>query len=199
LFGLSADNNPNTILRMLGSHWWRRRTEESGYALDDGEYKAYISLPFSSNINTLCNVFYSDSVTVTENGITLDNPKEYTWSTTDIEGGKTYELDVLKGKYFRHGSESEPLSYIFKGADDSIQGTKDSGNSLRITNITLYRPKYYTTNGEWEYIYSENKDEYPEGTDGMFYYEYLGVPFENAIDAKKNTEDILNTLSGGVS
>ena len=203
LFGLGEDNSPNVILSMLGSHWWRRRTVESGYALDGGEVANQngYGFGFTSTEGTVCNIIYSDSVTVTENGITLDNPSKIAFRKSDFtyeNAGKTYEVDALKGKYFRHGSDTEPLSRVFKGDDNSIQVSMIS-NGLRFTNITVHKPKYYEINGEWEYLHSTNKDEYTEGTDGMFEYEYLGVPFENARDAKKNTEDILNTLSGGVS
>ena len=199
LFGLGEGNSPNVILSMLGSHWWRRRTVESGYALDGGEVANPNSygFSFSTNFNDVCNIFYSDSVTVTADGITLNNPKKIIFNRYDI-GGQTFEVDELKGKYFRHGSDTEPLSRVFKGDDNSIQASIIS-NALRLTNITVHRPKYYEINGEWEYLHSTNKDEYTEGTDGMFEYEYLGVPYKNAIDAKKNTEDILNTLAGGVS
>ena len=195
LFGLGEDNSPNVILSMLGSHWWRRRAEEEGYTLDGGAYYSYKNFGLS-NGNIVCNIFYSDSVTVTEDGITLNNPIQHQFLKDDYLIKK--DIDILKGKYFRHGSNSEPLNQVYKGDLNSMKAQVVS-NTLQITNITLYKPTSYKSDGEWEYLNSTNKDEYHEGSDGMFTYEYLGVPFENARDAKKNTEDILNTLSGGIS
>lgn len=197
LFGLSADNKPNTILKMLGSHWWRRRTEEEGYALDGGAYYSYENFGLS-NEGTVCNIFYSDSVTVTEDGITLNNPIKYVFHKDDYLTKK--DIDFLEGKYFRHGSNSEPLNQVYKGDLNSMQAQfiNTSGDlRLQITNITLYKPTSYKSNGEWELLNSTNKDEYPEGKDGMFYYEYLGIPYKNAILSSKAYEDMLNVLSGG--
>lgn len=197
LFGLGEDNSPNVILSMLGSHWWRRRTVESGYALDGGVDYDYVK--FALNAAETCSFMYSDSVTVTNNGITLDNPTSVTFKKSNFNSNLPLELDELKGKYFRH--LSEPMSVVYKGSDRISAHAVYDGGSLcfKVYDITKYGYKYYDDYAEWEYLHSINKDEYTEGTDGMFEYEYLGVPYENARDAKKNTEDILNTLSGGVS
>ena len=190
LFGLPADGSPNEILKMLGSHWWRRRTDYSGYALDGGVDSSSSKFSFS-NSNTTCHIFYSDSVTVTENGITLDNPSRIEINYSDFingNGSGPFEFSILNGKYFRHASQTEPINYVYKGDSNGVK-VKMEMNTLYFTPITLHRPKYYEAYGEPEYIHSTNKDEYPEGNDDIFFYEYLGIPFENAVLARKSTEE----------
>jgi hypothetical protein len=199
LFGLSADNKPNTILKMLGSHWWRRRNEESGYALsNEGTVDATFSIP-----NSRTTLYYSDTLTVSEEGIYLDNPQTI---SVNLFNQEESNLDVLRGKYFSDRGRGlgvdtvDPFIEVFKTDEKDIRmiNTFEKDRYVgKISNITRYVSKYYEINGEWEYIYSENKDEYPEGKDGMFYYEYLGVPYANAIVSSKATEDIINALIGG--
>ena len=201
LFGLGEDNSPNVILSMLGSHWWRRRSVESGYALkENGISDVVFGI---SNVNFSARICCSDSVTISDNKIYLENHTSINVDFSDaLYGGNEVEVEGLKGKYFAdyNGSnKTGPYNKVYKVDGDKITLVNTGSYSCTLSGAREYVSEYYETNGEWEYLHSTNKDEYTEGTDGMFAYEYLGVPYENARDAKKNTEDILNTLSGGVS
>ena len=189
LFGLSANNSSDTILRMFGSHWWRRIVAKSGYELGEGLDAPNDSFSWSSGGGYYAYYYFkcSDSVTVTENGITLDNPIRLSLNYDNNDLGVS--LDFLKGKYFIESDsygdgKTENIECVYKADDDNspviIDLTGTYRDRIHLSNVKKHYAKYYNIIGEAEYLHSTNKDEYPEGTDDIFTYEYIGVPFENA-------------------
>ena len=55
------------------------------------------------------------------------------------------------------------------------------GFAVTIGNVYACQVQYYENNGEYEYVSSSDRNAYPDsGADGIFVYQYLGIPFENA-------------------
>ena len=192
LFGLTSENLPNDILKMLGSYWWRRRSKETGYALDIGtEFTSWFNAGTAYDAKARYEV--SDSITYDEAGnIILDNPDFvyiYMRDVPSYNSDKIYKIEALKGKYFRDkatdGYSKIDDNVVLKGSDDGVSAYYSSlyPGRLEFRGVTKHTSKYYEINGEYEYMYSTNKDEYPTGINGGFEYESLGVPYVNAIHA----------------
>ena len=180
-FGLTSDNTPNTIFSLFVSHWWKRRTESEGYSLDAGVFSdQYVFYGAEDRSLTL---YYSDSITINEEGlISLVDPNTIVITYNDYftNPHRCYELE---GKYYAQSPTG--LAVVYHGGDGGcpLGYRNGSGNGCVIGNTIKYTSTYYKDVGDWEYLMSTSEDAYPTGQDGLFYYVYLGKPFENAREA----------------
>lgn len=178
LFGLAENNSPNNILEMIGKYWWRRKAVESGYGLFEN---GIVSQSFSfSSLSERISIYYSDNVEVTSKGIKLVDAQVKYLDEDDYIFGYGYSIEI-EGKYFAV-SGAEFYECVYSNNGYPVEAGKPDSYSGRMTfrNITKYTPRYYEINGEFEYLSSRNKDTHPVGKDGMFIYEFLGKPFDNA-------------------
>ena len=59
--------------------------------------------------------------------------------------------------------------------------SKANPPSKKVTSIKTTAPA-----GDWQYLHSSDRSAYPDsGTSGGYEYEYLGIPFDNAVTAPK--------------
>lgn len=205
LFGLGNDAVPDDALEFLGEynqHWWRRRTRTDagtyGYTKKSWMYGYARAIHVSDSPSTANIYQVADSISINQSTgeITLDNP-------TTISGSYGNPAIELKGKYFINTSESqlskgtgtiiEPNTIYFLSADASFNKSSSGG----VYYVTLSSNSYiYTvessysatgiTYGDWEYLRSDTSSTYPHsGMSDGYEYEYLGIPFENAVIAPK--------------
>ena len=200
LFGLGADAVPDDALAFLGryaEHWWKRRTWTAHYIvkLSDGANQYCLgggSTSTSSNI-----IYYSDSIALDENGNTiLVNEKSVSVSYSN---GTSDTVQSLIGKYIRNAKESHPnnsslpntILYINPSATITRkQITSDVDNRYNVLISSQGAQKATAVLvpivGEWEYIKSADRSAHPDsGVQAGYEYQYLGVPFENAVNTTK--------------
>lgn len=194
LFGLGTNVVPDDVFAYLGKyaqHWWRRRTPEKKYfAFVEQTYNT--SFPIATATSNPVSWSYSDEYEgdPISGVILLRNPESV---LCDITNTKTeavaYVNQNLTGKYFTSGAGSTPPESPILKLKSAI--TEDmlysdgrrwnllSGNSAEIVATSAYDPA-----GAWEYVQSTNRSAYPDsGEQGGYEYEYLGIPFENAVGA----------------
>lgn len=185
LFGLNAYAVPDDLFSLLGKynlHWWRMR----GYG---AHYETFIQE--SSNTTTLTSpdssktyYYFSDSIALsqTDGKISLVNP------SSDYAEWGHYPFDKFAGKYVSRGSYENLDSVMKYGKDISIS-TSGTGSSIK-TIITGERQTiaggFVEETGAWQYIQSQDSEAYPKsGIVDNFEYQYLGIPFQNAVTAPK--------------
>lgn len=198
LYGLGADAVPDDVLAFLGKynqHWWRRRTP-SYYEAVVGEYGDK-PLSWSSSQSSGTKVQYSDSITIDAAGvISLVDPVTIVVSYPNYTAA-----NVIKGKYFKYKLlENEGTTSPGSGSNYSgvhLAANADATRDLDTTtsdNVSFYivymsaAPvnSLFTDAGQWEYLQASERNAYPDsGTSDGYEYEYLGIPFENAVTAPK--------------
>lgn len=186
LFGLGVDSVPDDGFAYLGKyaqHWWKRRTVTRTVDVDLGELDtgqgAWIEGPNMDD--TPYPIPYSEELEVVgTSDVGLKNPK------TLMLKFSTWETDVLtlREKYFYSTRGQKQLQY---GASNLIpDGWSSSGGILTLNLRNFYSPKasVIRTDGPWEYVQSSDRSAYPDsGEQDGYEYEYLGIPFDNAVGA----------------
>lgn len=170
LFGLGADAVPDFVFSFIGKynqHWWSRRTTSGWIETKGDEVSGYLFKMGDSSAS----LEYAETISISNTGaIDLVNP-----STVD---SSSYNGSLLlKNKYFRvisGGSLSLGIIYYATG---------NIGGSYLITARPVTATKG-NTEGEWGFIQSSARDAYPyNGVSNGYEYQYLGIPFENAVTA----------------
>ena len=185
LFGLGAGAVPNDVFAFLGKynlHWWKMR----GYG---AHYEAFVQVDeeifkFSVSQSAGNDFYYSDAITIsqTDGKIALVSPQ-----MIHVEWGQV-PYDKIIGKYVGV-SAHQNLDTVYKFDTDVTFDSVGSGGQLvtTFTGGTQTIISIYTEEtGEWKFVFSNNSEAYPHsGVVDGFEYQYLGVPFDNAVTAPK--------------
>ncbi len=179
LLGLGENAVPDDAFAQFGMHWWKRRTEESGYAVVETP-NTTITTYAGWELGNTATFYYSSSYTMTSGGkFVLNSPTQISikHSYPQSWGALT---GAAVGKYVATSNgECEYLIY-------NVSGNVSNSSGVVFTNQTKITSKYYENIGEYEYVSSTNRNAYPDGgTLSGFTYTYLAVPFENARDSAK--------------
>ena len=208
LFGLGTGAVPDDVLAELGKYkqyWWRRRLPagerfieqktsfDSGVSISDGKFRI-IELAKSITINQ------------STGAIELSSPESYAMGSISYETAKDLAqrgpcyITNLKGAtsdvyYIPANATADTGSNangstatIFFYLDDEgvvnlllLSESKANPPSKKVTSIKTTAPA-----GDWQYLHSSDRSAYPDsGTSGGYEYEYLGIPFDNAVTAPK--------------
>lgn len=197
LYGLGTGAVPDDVLAVLGKYkqyWWRRRSINSGwYQVDTTETNRLLK----DDIHDTVVYTYGDSISIsqTDGTITINSTTSMTLTRSTVTVDK---LAVLKGKYFKTDVNQEVGSsnihivagdIYFVPADASITKSYDSDSGATYystSELTHVTTEYRDTIGDWEYLQSSNRNAYPDsGTQDGYEYEYLGIPFDNAVTAPR--------------
>ena len=192
LYGLGTGAVPDDVLAVLGKYkqyWWRRRSINAGwYQVNTTatnrllKYDQYDDVVYT----------YGDSISVSQtNGtITINSPSSMTLRRSTVTVDK---LAVLKGKYFK--TDLNQYDHIIAGdiyfvPTDAVitrDYDSDSGETNYRTSALIHvTTEYRSTIGNWEYLQSFNRSAYPDsGIQDGYEYEYLCIPFDNAVTAPK--------------
>lgn len=185
LFGLGANAVPDDVFAFVGKynlHWWKMRGYGAHYeSFVQSNDEAYtISVPSSGGAD----FYYSDAITVsqTDGKISLVNPKSF-----HVEWGQG-SYDKAIGKYVCR-NEYQNVSSVLKFDRDVTYSAYGSGSSLITTfkgGVQTIIGVYVEETTDWQFVYSEDSEAYPKsGVVSGFEYQYLGVPFDNAVTAPK--------------
>ena len=181
LYGLGVDAVPDDVFAFLGKyaqHWWRRRAFTYVPVLAAAEE---VSIIQTGGQSSALDVPYSSELSITSlTEFDLKSPTNLSLSYNTYEQGNT-----LKGKYFRthikFGGEviSEDIFYM---APDASNVWRDSGTGYFVNGMAA-KVSIATQYGEdYEYVKSSDRHTYPDsGEQDGYEYEYLGIPFDNAV------------------
>lgn len=189
LFGLDETAVPDDALFFLGKynkHWWRRfGAVAATYQLGTETVNAEVTPSgYSAHIH------YSDNIVVADDGaISLAEPIrsfEVVGRDNNNTGIELKNLNAIKGKFFY---KSGGLSSAHVPKDTILYRTNTTDAYFDDGCYVSVRPVYgipATVDGEVAYIHSTDRNAYPDsGTVDSLTYEYMGVPFQNAVTAPK--------------
>ncbi len=194
LFGLGADSVPDEAFAYLGKyaqHWWKKRpikykavitgTLQDVYMVNNGRQSDTGTVEFSNSIIAS----ESDSQVVE---LVRPGSIELSYSNYQVAN------DEIKGKYFRGYINFRNPGiiesgwtnvYYYPGSEDDVTRGGDAFKGYWV-QCRAYATKTYKDYGDAVYVSSSSRNEYPDsGESGGYEYEYLGVPFENAVTAPK--------------
>ena len=210
LYGLTPTAVPDDVFSFLGKYnlyWWKRRTYQSEWVTetenitvnDDNALSWFVITIFDSYGRY--DVRYANNIQVSDSGeISLVNPQ--TVSVDDRDSGGA--INVIAGKYCAQMSynngETGKIFFIPSGQSGN---KKTRGNTYYwyFSNTRNITSKFVEEIGEWEYVQSSNREAYPDsGISGGYEYQFLGVPFKNAVEpAKIETGSYVGTGTYGRS
>lgn len=212
LFGLTAAAVPDDVLAELGKYkqyWWRRRTpSKTQYIEKQNNVTAEDEISGISSLGTtvwVSNTIYFDPTTGGD--ITLVNPEGVVLNSWDSESTGAAQVSKITDKapcYLKVRNIASEITYylptgstttVWYGGNGTMQVRYQAGvESVRfgrssdvpviakvVTNELSNIPA-----SDWEYLQSSTRSAYPDsGTSGGYEYEYLGIPFDNAVTAPK--------------
>lgn len=189
LYGLGTGAVPDDVLAELGKYkqyWWRRRylghyiLQETSISNPRTIYMSYSSVVTYT---------YGSSVTInqTDGTVTIDNPQ--TLTTQHAPNASVF--DPLIGSYYIC---DKPMRHPNTGQEIMLANTlyfipdgttiTNNGEDYYLATAAMKISTEKTAPGDWEYLQSSTRSAYPDsGTSGGYEYEYLGIPFDNAVTA----------------
>lgn len=185
LFGLGADSVPDDVLAYVGKyaqHWWAK------YSGDPGSYELYELTNYLS-WDSSEELEYASSIKVSARGqISLVSPKKVSGSS--IKGNPAYNNKFFKGT-FHSGSINEPAGFVYfifveSTSDISFNSSYNryyffGGEGFKAIKASSGGPLEFV-----DYVQSHDRHAYPDsGEQNGYEYQYLGIPFDNAVTAPK--------------
>lgn len=193
LFGLGTGAVPDDVLAELGKYkqyWWRRRVPKTtGYIEDLVVANGWLSKG-SGNINYAKSISISSAGEITfqsEGAIPITGTFPSTVLDTPINSLKSQLPCYIKTTA---GGDFTSSTILYLSENTNITKGDYSGDSdygIYMSNGYTVTAKYVSNEaGSWQYLQSSNRNAYPDsGTQDGYEYEYLGIPFDNAVTAPK--------------
>lgn len=191
LYNMDGTAVPNDVFYHLGKysqHWWRRKAAQNTIV------EGYAGLEIVNAGSFSHSIIYSATIDVDYDNLTVSLGSGEKYITITNSNFSNYEtlLAPLSGKYV----EINGVVYRYVGYDydEDYDGNGNDGLYISLRTLTPVN-----TVGGWMYVRSNNKNDYPEsGTAGDFYYQYLGIPFDNAILAA-SIDQLAKAVTEGVN
>lgn len=209
LYGLGASAVPDDVFAELGKYkqyWWRRRLP-AGERFTEQKTSLTSSVSISGN-NSSWTIKLAKSITINQStgAIELSSPENYAMTNISYETAKALALKGpcyitnLKGAtsdvYYipanattdtgAFANNSTATLFYYEDSDGDtdfmiLGGSKANPPGQKVTSAKTNAPA-----GDWEYVQSSTRSAYPDsGTQDGYEYEYLGIPFDNAVTAAK--------------
>lgn len=185
LYGLGSDAVPDEVLAFLGKynqHWWRSTAKEiigATYNISDVETDVMIGME-----NYIVTVQYSDAIDVSSGVVSLASPI----TSISVNAGDAVslsQLDSIKGKFFRTSHNNSDAIYQRAQTDSYVSQNGKFIYGYASGKLVSYVPATSSV-GDTNYLHSAHRNAYPDsGITSGIEYEYLGIPFENAVTAPK--------------
>lgn len=203
LYGLGTDAVPDDVLAAIGKYkqyWWKRRGLSYKEKLTD----------ISSIVRVVSyekrTIQVSDNINMNADGsISLNNPSDLTFSLVNptSQDVKTAAQTLAnKAPCYILNANSDPTNIFYLPSSSTVGSASDdtgstviwnyssgSGGRIRLDSSAAIKAQVVSSEvgtGSWQYIQSSNRSAYPDsGTQDGYEYEYLGVPFDNAVTAPK--------------
>lgn len=196
MFDLDASAVPNDVFSWLGSwlstynsYWWRRRTNSSYWNTIVAQSTLH-GIVFSNNLYGDGTIEYADTISFDSFGNpNLVSPSIFTYT----RGTSANDAKILLGKYFKvtknnYSNDNLPgvgsgVYFVPLTVSDFAIGSIENGAYLQFScgEVT---GSYVENIGDWTYVQSTNRTAYPDsGIEGGYEYRYMGVPYQNSINA----------------
>lgn len=184
LFGFGSEVVPDNVFSFLGKynlHWWNRTFYEGKFVQDT------IATGYFMGYQTANTVSYSTEVIVDSSGnVALKNPK--TVNVLVNESGTATIKSVLLGKYVtglrKSNTSNATLDGVYFVPTDAIIET--NSRDYWGQYAAVYLVEYKDVNSGSDFVRSSDRNAYPDsGTVDGVRYQYLGVPFQNALTAPR--------------
>ena len=194
MFGIN-NGTPEQVLQYLGKYnqyWWKREINDSWTQNRTSKTGAIVS---GLNVPSSSGHGFSWSTEVTYSGLVAEDASANLVGYTDtvifrddFSNDSYFAQNYILGKYicFATGGKG-PIYYIPLNATLSYEGSLK--NTAFISSSYEYityikQPRTFDT-----YIQSNNRNAYPDaGTQGSYYYTFLGIPLSNAVLLAKTEE-----------
>lgn len=181
MFGKGVNAVPDDIFKLLGKynlHWWSKTGVNYAFNLGDSE-NVWLTYSTSNAVT----IYYADEVSVDESGnVLLVSPVSL---SIDLSTPSVNAAQVIKGRYFipYYNNTASPQNVYFCPYSATVVYAMESYSGIRVNGAQLVTatPSYSTV-----YVHSSNRNAYQDyGTEGDYIYQYLGIPFDNAVTAPK--------------
>ena len=212
LFGFDGECVPDNVLSWIGqynTHWWSVLYSAGGFGYNEKRTlitnATYLfGAPGTSMGTSSRDIYYSDEVNINqETGVvSLKNPSTITLKGRSSQSTTQTACNNLIGKYVSNlqsdsnGTDISARVYYFP-SDVAISVKASSGAMYEVivyakengSRDQIYRVTSQVYNipaGETTYVNSIDRNAYPDSgaVDGLV-YQYLGIPFYNAVTAPK--------------
>lgn len=193
LYGLDETAVPDDAFAWLGKynqHWWKLNTVNTFQEISIGETK-YRSVIVQSNSLSKQSFQTSNSVEIDESGNIILSAPISTVKLSYSDSSDTVNA-ALNGKYFistnvgTSNFSTNPIEnnkvYFAESLDakDTSSGYCTNGYVSEVSIVTKTSVSLYG------YAQSSDRNAYPDsGITDNFEYEYLGIPFDNAVNASR--------------
>lgn len=198
LYGLSDSAVPDDIFAFIGKykqHWWSKKSYTSYYESYIGnkypyaaDYSHYVVIVYNNvgvSTSNPITVSIADTVSVSDDGtVSLVNPTVLTDDGSDWLFDSNLPTQLL-GKYCSVSKSTVSVTagdIFFVPENSEYYGYFHEVGMVSVYHVgsRLIQP------GETTYVHSSDRNAYPDsGTVDGLTYEYLGIPFDNAVTAPK--------------
>lgn len=181
LFGLGPESVPDDAFAWLGKynqHWWaRQKILAPSYSLETPTKTVHVG--YGEIVN------YADSVTVSEDG-TVSLVSQSSVNTSILYNNK--ESEIYNNKFYKGTFETNSPNEVASGVvyvpDMSKLTSGGSYFELKAQYVSIVKGVGAHPSTEKEYVQSSSRSDYPDsGLQDGYEYEYLGIPFDNAVGA----------------
>ena len=169
---MSAFNQRFGILNGLYQYWWRKfEIVPASYELSDPEVVGIATPGYAQDIE------YSDSIVADSTSLKLVDPI----SVLEYSGRDYTLLNTIKNKFLHFGDSNVPTA--LKNAFCWRTNTDTNDDTEAEIQFVTYISSHKNFVG---YVHSSDRDAYPDnGESGGYEYQFLGIPFDNAVEASK--------------
>lgn len=201
LYGLGTSAVPDDVLAELGKYkqyWWRRRAPAGEeYVEEKTNISSEVQLAYTNDGGSL-QLSNTISIDKSTGEISLVNPESFALvSGIDSVMTECGIALLAKGPCYIKGAvdSAATVYYLPSGGnvgrrDATLYAYAQYGYKFLIPSFGVIAQKVTPVKTivthDWQYLQSSNRNAYPDsGTQDGYEYEYLGVPFDNAVTAPK--------------
>ena len=198
LFGLGNNVVIDDLFSWIGqynTHWWSRKKDQSYYEAKLGNKYPYADGYSQNNViiydevtassTNVITLKTADSVSVDLSGnVTLVNPTVYENNRSEYDY-MWYVTQWVAGKYCQVSAKTDSLAenevfFVPSTAQFWLYNTQvGASEAYQVISVLIQA-------GETTYVHSTDQNAYPDsGVVDGYEYQYLGVPFQNAVTAPK--------------
>lgn len=175
MFGYGSSAIPDTIFQWLGKYnqyWWKRRAVGEHTEEVRTEKTAPTTITHASNKTTTRTIQYADEIAFNSSNVPyLVNPisVDVSWSNYNST------LNNILGKYVKNIYNNSTTVYFVPSAtsfSDDFDSSEPYYETFFASTIYSITGTTVTDKGSWNYIYSSNRNAYPDsGVGDAYHYE----------------------------